>query len=758
MAGYSRSGSIRLRTLSCALALTLVLAVMPVMPAVGAPADWWVSPTGNDLTGTGARTAPYRTITEALMHAVDGDAVKVLPGVYNVAAGEAFPLVLPTGVDLVGIGPGKPKIYGDTLDSVIALTSPKLTEISGLEIAYGGSAGGAVQGGGIAVLSNTAADSLLIKDCWVHDCETGTNASGGGIFVSGPAGGGPQVMVIDCRVEDNTAHNAGGGIRIDNCDTVTIDGCVINGNTAVHDSATGGGVSVSRADILYFNDCEITRNHAGNTVGGYAGGFFLLECSGQFMNNLVALNSSKDTGCSGTMDGTGSITMRNCTIADNFLVPANPSAVTGLIRTSSGTCSLIDTIVWGNTPPGITSVTNFYNNVISDDPIIAAPEVTNVDPQFALGGTDENPDYRLERGSPAVDAGLSSAGYLDHDLDFRARPVDGDGVVGAVPDIGCYELTDGVTRRLFGDDRYKTACDIWEKTLPESSASSAVLATGQNFPDALSASALAGAVDGPLLLVKPDSVPSDVLDTLHHLGVNGVYIVGGSSVVSNGVKTALEADGFNVIRIAGDDRFKTAAAVAAEVKYLMGPRYSNRVFVATGLNFPDALAASPWAYASAIPVLLTKTDSLPAATADAIAAGGTSGVWIVGGPPVVSPAVATAIDAIPGITTPRRLAGTTRYETAVAVANEGTGADIVPELHWHEPGLATGLNFPDALAGGAASGAWGSPLLLTTTTSLPSATSAVLAANKTNVYRISVMGSTSVITDAVKTAAGNAIE
>ena len=436
MAGYSRFGSTRIGALSCMVALSLVLSMVPVIPAVGAPADWWVSPIGSDLTGTGAHSAPYRTITEALTHAVDGDAVKVLPGVYNVAAGEVFPLTLPTGVDLIGIGPGKPKILGDTLDSVIAVTSPRLTEISGLEIAYGGSAGGLVQGGGIFVLCNSATDSILIKDCWVHDCETGTNASGGGIFIGGPGGGGPQVMVVNCRVEDNTAHNSGGGIRIAECDTVTIDGCIINGNSAIADAATGGGVSVSRADTLYFNDCEITRNHAGNTVGGFAGGFYLFECSGEFMNNLVTWNSSKGTGCSGNMEGTGSITMRNCTIADNFLVPANPSAVTGLIRTVQGTATLIDTIVWGNTPPGIGSVTNFYNNVISDDPIIAAPEVTNVDPQFALGGTDENPDYRLERGSPAVDAGLSSAGYLDHDLDYRARPVDGDDVVGAVPDIG----------------------------------------------------------------------------------------------------------------------------------------------------------------------------------------------------------------------------------------------------------------------------------------------------------------------------------
>ncbi len=758
MTGFPIPGFLQRGTLSCVLVLSLVLAVTPVMPAVAAPATWWVSPSGNDVTGTGTRSAPYRTITEALTHGVDGDAIKVLPGVYDAAAGEVFPLVLPTGVDLIGIGPGKPKVFGDGTDSVISVTSPRLTEISGLEIAYGGPTGGLVRGGGILVLCNNATDSIVIKDCWVHDCETGTDDAGGGIRVAGPLGGGPQVMVLECRLEDNTAYNSGGGLYIGDCDTVTIDGCTIIGNSAPGDSAAGGGAYVSRADTLYFNDCEITRNHAGNTVGGFAGGFYLFECSGEFMNNLVTWNSSKGAGSAGNMEGTGDITMRNCTIADNFLTPANPSATACLIRTFQGTCSLIDTIAWGNAPKDIWNSTMSYDNVISDDPDIVVPEVTNINPQFSNGGTDEGPDYHIRRGSPAVDMGSSSVGYVDHDLDHRPRPIDGDDVAGAVPDIGCYELYDGTTRRLSGTDRYKTACDIWENTLPEGSAASAVLATGQNFPDALSAAALAGAVEGPLLLVKPDSVPPEVLSTLHSLGVNGVYIVGGANVVSNNVKAALEADGFNVIRISGSDRYATAAAVAAEVKYVMGPRYSNRVFVATGLNFPDALAASPWSYASTIPVLLTKTSSLPAATASAIQNGGTSGVWVVGSETVVTAGVASAIDALPGIGQPRRLAGATRYETAVAVANESTGADIAPELHWHEPGLATGLNFPDALAGGAALGAWGSPLLLTTTTGLPSATSATLGANKADVYRISVMGGTNVVSDGVMSAAAQVID
>lgn len=759
MAGFSCSRLPRLKALACAFCVSLVVVMVPVVPAGGAPSVWWVGPGGSDLSGTGSHSAPYRTITQAFTHAVDGDAVKVLPGVYNAMAGETFPLVVPTGVDLIGVGPGKPKIVGNQLDTVVSVTNPRLVEICGLEISGGGSDDVYPHlGGGIFVQSGASDDSILINDCWIHDNETISNSSGGGIRFAGPMGAGPQVMVIGCRIEDNVAHGSGGGVAIVEASTVTLRDCIITGNTATWDSARGGGVSVTRCGQLYFEDCEITRNHAGTSIGGSGGGFHLFECAGKFTNNLVALNSARGNGNAGELDGTGYVVMRNNTFADNFVSPPSPAATTCLVRTSQASAALVDSIAWGNTPKGISNSTMFFNNVIADDPFISAPEVTDTDPLFARGGTEENPDYHLTRESPCVDAGEVNAGYLDHDLDYRPRPIDGDAIAGAVPDIGCYELFDGTTRRLAAADRYATACEIWKNTLPEASTASAVIATGANFPDALAASALAGAVDGPLLLVKKDSVPQEVLDTLAHLGVNGIYIVGGTAGVSSAVEATLESEGYNVIRIAGGDRFATAAAVLAEVKYLMGPRYSNRVFVATGANFPDALAASPWAYAEGIPVLLTKKDELPQVTAEAILSGGTSVVWIVGGEGVVAPAVAGAIDALPGIAPPARLAGGTRYETAVAVANKSTGEDIVPELHWHEPGLATGLNFPDALAGGAASGAWGSPLLLTRTAELPKETGTGLLANKSNVYRISVMGGAGAVTEAVMTAAGQVIQ
>ncbi len=758
MSAHSRLRISR-RLLTSGLALTLVTALLPAAPAGGATSTWWVAPTGNDATGTGAKTAPFRTITEALTHAVSGDAVKVLPGIYDTAAGESFPLSISGNIDILGVGPGRPKVRGNGVDSVIFVTNPSLTEICGLEISGGGSDDVVPHwGSGIYVFSNVADDSIVIRDCWIHDNETIDNGLGGGICFNGPGNKGPQFMVLDCRIEDNVAHGSGGGIGLLWAGTIVLRGSVITGNRAISDTAEGGGVYLSRGDEIYVEDNEITFNHAGTAVGGTGGGFYFYECDGSFINNLVAGNSSTTSGTSGVLHGTGAVTIRNCTMADNFCSPPNGAAMTTLVRTVSGTASLVDSVVYSNTPAGISNSTMTYDNVISDDAFIADPEVTDIDPLFLRADTDENPDYRVERESPCVDTATTSPGYLDHDLDGRPRPIDGDDISGAVPDIGCYELYDGVVRRLSGGNRYETACDIWSKTLPEASTSSAVIATGRNFPDALSASALAGAVEGPLLLVDTNSVPQDVLDTLLFLGVNGVYVVGGESVVSNTVVTTLETNGMNVIRVAGADRYKTAAAVAGEVKYVMGSRYSNRVFVATGLNFPDALAASPWAYASGVPVLLAKTTTLPQTTADAIQAGATSGVFIVGGPDVVSPDVAQAIDSITGIGTPVRLAGADRYATARAVAAKSTGEDISPELHWHEPGLATGLNFPDALAGGAASGAWGSPLLLTRTATLPAVSGDILSANKVATYRVSIMGGPVVVTDAVMTAAAQAIQ
>ncbi len=162
-------------------------------------------------------------------------------------------------------------------------------------------------------------------------------------------------------------------------------------------------------------------------------------------------------------------------------------------------------------------------------------------------------------------------------------------------------------------------------------------------------------------------------------------------------------------RVAGGDRFETAAEIALE---RFDPGAVEVVYLATGADFPDALAGGPLAAVDGAPILLTSRDSLPADTREALATLGPDRVVALGGPAVVSDATLTAAGGAAGGATTGRLSGGDRFATAAAIADALPPSDVAY--------LATGTNFPDALSGGAATA--GAPILLVTPTSLPEAT------------------------------------
>jgi putative cell wall-binding protein len=170
-------------------------------------------------------------------------------------------------------------------------------------------------------------------------------------------------------------------------------------------------------------------------------------------------------------------------------------------------------------------------------------------------------------------------------------------------------------------------------------------------------------------------------------------------------------------RVHGEDRYATAAALALRLY----PAGAATVFVATGENHPDALAAGVLASYEDAPVLLVRRATLPAATVSALLELEPMTIVVVGGPAAVADEVVTELGAVTGAEV-RRLSGDTRYDTAAAAA-AATFPDGVDTVY-----LATGAMFPDALTGGAVAVQDGAALLLTAPAELSAVTAESLVA------------------------------
>ncbi|HEX6140805.1 MAG TPA: cell wall-binding repeat-containing protein [Candidatus Limnocylindria bacterium] len=200
--------------------------------------------------------------------------------------------------------------------------------------------------------------------------------------------------------------------------------------------------------------------------------------------------------------------------------------------------------------------------------------------------------------------------------------------------------------RLAGADRYATAAAIsaagWGPGVPV-----AYLATGANFPDALSAGPLAARSGGPILLVSRDSLPGATAAELARLRPGRIVLLGGAGVVGDAVAAAVAAyaSSGSVTRLAGADRYATAAAISAAG---WGENGAQRVFTATGLNFPDALAAAPLAALSGSPLLLTDPYRLSPPTAGEVVRLDPASVTLLGGPGALPDGLAAQIVALGG--------------------------------------------------------------------------------------------------------------
>ncbi len=163
----------------------------------------------------------------------------------------------------------------------------------------------------------------------------------------------------------------------------------------------------------------------------------------------------------------------------------------------------------------------------------------------------------------------------------------------------------GITsiERIYGNDRYDTSVKIAEKI---GISGSVALATGSNFPDALSISAIASKLGMPILLTAKDSLPSVVKSFFQKYSVSKTYLVGGTGVISNGVQSQVP----NPYRLAGSDRYDTNIAI---LKHFESNFNFNKIYVTTGEKFADALTGAVLAAKNSAPLILAGS-SLQAVT------------------------------------------------------------------------------------------------------------------------------------------------
>ena len=269
-----------------------------------------------------------------------------------------------------------------------------------------------------------------------------------------------------------------------------------------------------------------------------------------------------------------------------------------------------------------------------------------------------------------------------------------------------FALTKPTTERIQGPDRFAVAAAIAQRFEPGLPV--VYVANGQNFPDALSAGPAAVHQGGLLLIVNPTNIPAVIAAELTRLHPEKIVIVGGPNSVSPVVEAQLGAYADTVVRIGGADRYEASRNVA---DYAWGTTDPNVVYLATGVNFPDALSAGGAAARDDAPVItvygLASAADTP--TLDVLERLGPEDIAIVGGPASVTESYANSLTSITEFVS--RSTGASRYEASVAVNLRFEYIDTVY--------LAVGTKFPDALTGGPLAAANGAPLIIVPPTCVP---------------------------------------
>ena len=276
--------------------------------------------------------------------------------------------------------------------------------------------------------------------------------------------------------------------------------------------------------------------------------------------------------------------------------------------------------------------------------------------------------------------------------------------------------------RIEGNDRIETSVET-SKDLYPNGTNAVVLANAERYTDVLTADPFAIQEKASALLTYKYEIPEKTLKEIERLGAKKIYISGGYDAVSKKVVDELAAKGYEIFRFDGVDRYDTARKIAIKIREKGN---TNAAELASGEDFPDALCMTPLAVKDRAPILLTKKDSIPKYTKQALAEWDIENIKIGGLEKAVSPEVEKQLksgfeieknnkkdsNVYDGAKAVKRIGGEDRYETSAKLAKES-----YPESKLGV--YATGEDFPDALIAGNYAGTKEASVLLVKCDSLP---------------------------------------
>ncbi|MFL0198810.1 cell wall-binding repeat-containing protein [Clostridium sp. WILCCON 0269] len=275
------------------------------------------------------------------------------------------------------------------------------------------------------------------------------------------------------------------------------------------------------------------------------------------------------------------------------------------------------------------------------------------------------------------------------------------------------------TERLYGSDRYETSVAI--STAGWVHSNTVIIASGLNYPDALSASALAKVKDAPILLTDTDALEPSIIAEIKRLNATQAIIIGGTGIIGTGIEEQLTGLGISITRIGGTDRYDTSEKVAE----IVGVK--NGIIVSSALNFPDALSIAPIAGIMAMPILISPEHSLNENIAAFIKGKSIPVSYLVGGTGVLDSTIDSSLP------NSKRISGDDRYATNLSVNNQFSG-----NLNFNTIYLASGNDFPDALCGAALAAKNDAPIFLTDKDSISEATINFIKSK--NVQHVVILG------------------